>query len=422
MPKFSGMQDKGSRGKKTPQITYLKVSNYRTLKDLEMKDITRMCVLLGPNGSGKSTIFDVFGFLSECFNEGLRKAWDRRGRFKELRSKGEEGPIVIELKYRESSDQPIITYHLAIDELMGSPVVAEEWLSWRRNKRYGQPYKFLNYTMGVGTAIAGDSPEEGDNRVETPLRSPMLLAVNTLGQFAEHPRVAALREFITGWYVSYLSADSARSLPESGLQERLSRSGDNLANVMQYLNEQHPQTLNLILTKLSNRIPKLEKVLAETMADGRLLLQIKDTPFEEPILAKFTSDGTIKMLSYLVVLYDPIPPAFIGIEEPENYLHPKLLPELAEECREASEHSQLLITTHSPFFVNGMKSNETWLLYREDDGFTRIINSAHLKGVGAMMQSGSQLGYLWMENFFEVSDPTINAGKPLRSNLVADNQ
>jgi predicted ATPase len=52
----------------------------------------------------------------------------------------------------------------------------------------------------------------------------------------------------------------------------------------------------------------LEKVLAEAMPDGRLLLQIKDAPFDEPILARFASDGTLKMLAYLAVLHDPAPP------------------------------------------------------------------------------------------------------------------
>ncbi len=40
-----------------------------------------------------------------------------------------------------------------------------------------------------------------------PLQSRDLIAVNALGQFAEHPRVAALRQFITDWYVSYFSID-----------------------------------------------------------------------------------------------------------------------------------------------------------------------------------------------------------------------
>jgi AAA15 family ATPase/GTPase len=84
-----------------PKIEYLRVQNYRVLKDLELKKITPLTVFIGPNGSGKSTIFDVFAFLSECFTVGLRKAWEKRGRFRDLRTKEAEGAIVIDLKYRE---------------------------------------------------------------------------------------------------------------------------------------------------------------------------------------------------------------------------------------------------------------------------------------------------------------------------------
>ncbi len=332
------------------RISYLKVENYRALRLIELKGITPLTVLLGPNGSGKSTLFDVLNFLSECFQFGLRHAWDRRGRGKELKSRGEEGPIVIELKYRERPRAPLITYHLSIDEGTRGPVVKEEWLKWRRSK-YGQPFRFLHYREGQGFAISGESPDEDAQRVETPLRSADLIAVNTLGQFAEHPRVAALREFITDWYVSYLSIDDTRNQPEAGPQDRLSKTGDNLANVIQYLKEQHPERLARIFEILSQRIPRLEGVLAEPMPDGRLLLQIKDAPFERPILSRFASDGTLKMLSYLVVLFDPNAPQFIGIEEPENFLHPRLLYGLAEECRRASERSQLFVTTHSPYFL-----------------------------------------------------------------------
>lgn len=106
-----------------PQIESLHVKNYRALHDLDLKGITPFTVFLGPNGSGKSTIFDVFAFLSECFSAGLRKAWDRRGRFKELRTRGSTGPIEIELGYRESRDSHLITYHLTIDEDKASPFV-----------------------------------------------------------------------------------------------------------------------------------------------------------------------------------------------------------------------------------------------------------------------------------------------------------
>src|SRR3990172_8102529 len=106
--------------RRAARIEYLRIENYRALKRVEFRDITPLTVLLGPNGSGKSTVFDVFAFLSECFEFGLRRAWDRRGRARELKTRGSAGPIVIELKYREPN-LPIATYHLAVDEENGSP-------------------------------------------------------------------------------------------------------------------------------------------------------------------------------------------------------------------------------------------------------------------------------------------------------------
>jgi len=395
------------------RIESLRIKNYRALQDVEFKDITPLTVLLGPNGSGKSTVFDVFNFLSECFRLGLRSAWDKRGRARELRTRGQEGPIVIELKYREAPKQPVITYHLAIDEGSKGPFVAEEWLKWRRGPK-GQPFRFLDYKNGQGRAISGDSPDEQGIREEFPLRSPDMIAVNSLGQFAGHPRVAALREFITDWYVSYLSVEDTRGQPEAGPQERLSKTGDNLANVIQYLKEQHPQRLEDVFRALRNRVPRLESVLADPMPDGRLLLQVKDAPFTQPILSKYVSDGTLKLLSYLTVLYDPSPPQLIGIEEPENFLHPRLLPELAEECRKSTEHSQLLVTTHSPYFLDAVKPEEVRALYRDERGFTQAIRAKDIPGIEHFIAAGASLGHLWMEGRLGVGDPLVNAGAPLR--------
>jgi len=392
-----------------PRIEELSVKNYRALRNLNLKGLTPLTVFLGPNGSGKSTIFDVFAFLSECFSVGLRKAWDKRGRFKELRTRGSDGAIVFELKYREKPKSPIITYHLTIEEERKGPYVAEEWLQWRRGSK-GKPFRFLDFERGAGKVITGEEPDERDQRIEERLDSPEMIAVNTLGQLAKHPRVSALRRFITGWYLSYLTADNTRGTPEAGPQERLSATGDNLPNVIQYLKEQHEDRLDQILKTLSRRVPQLEKVDAELMADGRLLLQIKDAPFERPILAKFASDGTLKMLAYLTVLYDPDPPQLIGIEEPENHLHPRLLPELAEECREASTRTQLMVTTHSPFFVNGLRPEELWVLYRDKNGYTQAKQAAKMRGIKEFMNQGALLGHLWAEGHFEVGDPLSVSG------------
>jgi predicted ATPase len=399
------------------RIEELSVKNYRALRNLQLRPLTPLTVFLGPNGSGKSTIFDVFAFLSECFTGGLRKAWDRRGRFRELRSRGADGPIEIEMKYRERQrslgESRVITYHLSIDEGPRGPFVAEEWLQWRRGQT-GRPFRFLDFRNGEGVVISGEAPDEQDRRQTERLSSPELLAVNTLGQFASHPRVSALRRFITSWYLSYLTADNARTTPEAGPQERLSETGDNLPNVIQYLKEQHPERLQTILDVLSRRVPRLQSVEADIMADGRLLLQIKDAPFERPILARFASDGTLKLLAYLTVLYDIAPPQLIGIEEPENHLHPRLLPELAEESRQASAYTQLMVTTHSPFFVNEIRPDELWILYRDEQGYTQARLAANMRGIPEHMAQGAKLGQLWMEGAFEVGDPLTASGGPRR--------
>ena len=395
-----------------PRIESLRVQNYRALRDVTLRNITPLSAFLGPNGSGKSTLFDVFAFLSECFTVGLRRAWDKRGRFKELRTRGCDGPIEFELQYREKPKTPLLTYHLAIDEGPKGAYVETESLRWRRGSG-GKPFHFLDFRQGEGRVIAGEAPDMKDTRIDEQLDDASMLAVSTLGQLARHPRVSALRRFITGWHLSYLSADATRGVPEAGPQERLSETGDNLPNVIQYLKEQHSTQLERILSILARRVPRLERVDADLMPDGRLLLQIKDAPFEQPILAKFASDGTLKMLSYLTLLHDAEPPELIGIEEPENYLHPRLLAGLADECREASAASQLMITTHSPHFINGFRAEEVWVLYRDEQGFTNCKRTADMQGIPEFLEIGARLGSLWMENYFDIGDPLTNAGGPI---------
>lgn len=387
-----------------PRIESLRVKNFRALQDVALEHITPLTVLLGPNGSGKSTVFDVFAFLAECFSDGLRKAWDRRGRFRELRSRDQEGPIIIELQYRERPGEPLITYHLEIEEQARGPVVAREFLRWKRGHP-ASPFHFLDYQHGQGKVITGEAPEASDTRIEKPLSGPDVLAVSTLGTLAENPRVIALRNFITGWHLSYLSADAARGNPEAGAEERLSPTGDNLPNVIQYLREQHPQRLEQIFQTLRRRIPRIEKVEAQVLDDSRLLLLVKDAPFSKPVLSRFASDGTLKLLAYLTVLYDPAPPQLVGIEEPENYLHPRLLPELAEECQQAAERTQLIVTTHSPFFINPLRPHEVRVLYRAADGYTRARRVADMPGIQDFIRRGATLGELWMEGHFDVGDP-----------------
>lgn len=96
---------------------------------------------------------------------------------------------------------------------------------------------------------------------------------------------------------------------------------------------------------------------------------------------------------------DPDPPPVIGIEEPENQLHPKLLPLLAEQARQASMASQLLVTTHSPEFVDefvdAVRPGELWSIGRAGDGFAVVARAGDDPTVAAMVEAGATLGDLW---------------------------
>lgn len=394
---------------KPARIEEVKIGNFRSLQKIQLKDITPLTALLGPNGSGKSTFFDVFAFLSDCFSEGLRRAVDKRGKFSDLRSRGQKGPIMFELAYREGGlidgETPKrIRYHLEIDERDNRPVVLSEWMHWKRGS-WGQAFRFLDYKLGQGQVISGAVPEADDIRVSTPLAAPDVLAVSALGQLADNPRVKSLRDFVVGWHLSYLTTSDARVVPEAGPQEHLSRNGNNLANVIQYLSERHPSLLAKVFSILQRRIPKLESVNPVALPTGHLLLTVKDAPFDEGVQARYVSDGTLKMLVYLIQLHDPAPPPFLGIEEPENFLHPKLLYELAEECGVAAARMQMVVTTHSPFFIDALEPKQVWALRRNDRGYTEAIRAADMRGIAEQMQAGAKLGQLWLEGYFEAGNP-----------------
>lgn len=143
-----------------------------------------------------------------------------------------------------------------------------------------------------------------------------------------------------------------------------------------------------------------------------MLLGIKDGPFEKPIMARFVSDGTLKMLAYLVLLHAPTTSPFIGIEEPENFLYLFLLRGLAEECRGATEDTQILVTTHSPFFLDALRPKEVRALWRDKTGYTRCYAPDEDKKIKAFMDAGANLGELWMENYFGDKNSFAEYGIP----------
>lgn len=428
------------------KIEGFRIKNFRALKNVslgrlwnqrKLEPLTSMTAVIGKNGVGKSTLFDAFGFLADCLKNGVEEACDSRGRggFDRIRSRGQDGPIEFEVYYKEDEKALPITYELWIntDETLRPYVQKERLRQRRKGQKTGWPFSFLILDNGKGVVWKGDKEgEQIDEEKETfdiqdlidkfreqeregveesketeviELEDKRKLGIATLGSLKQHPRISAFRRFIEGWYLSYFTPDAARSLPLAGPQKHLNIHGDNLGNVVQYMEREHPDRFQAIIARIAEKIPGISKIDTEKTPDGRLLLRFNDRGFQDPFYAQQMSDGTLKIFAYLLLLEDPTPPPFLCIEEPENGLYHKLLELLAKEFREHATGrkggSQVFITTHQPYFVDALAPEEVWILEKGVDGFSEIRRASTDPVVNNLVDQGLPLGGLWYSDYLD---------------------
>lgn len=404
-------------------IEGFRVQNFRALRDVSLgklsgqadgDPLTPFTVVIGKNGTGKSSLFDAFGFVADCLASDVETACDmkQRGGFDRLRSKGVNEPIRFEIYYREAPNERPITYELSINlDSSGRPYVESELLKQRRKgQKHGRPYPFLRLDRGKGMVWAGEEAVEIEDEEErtqamVELTDPRQLGIATLGTLKEHPRIKRFRDFMKGWYLSYFYPDAARSLPSAGPQKHLNVRGDNIGNVVQFMEREHKDRFKSILARIASKIPGIAKIDTEVTADKRVLLRFNDGAFDDPFFAQQMSDGTLKVFAYLLLLEDPEPPPFICIEEPENGLYHKLLESLAQEFRTHATGKknapQIFVTTHQPYLVDALSPEEVWILEKGQDGFSTIRRVSELDVVKNLVAEGLPLGGLWYSDYLD---------------------
>jgi predicted ATPase len=426
------------------KIEGFRIKNFRSLKNVTLgrlwnqqqaDPLTPMTAVIGKNGVGKSTLFDAFGFLADALKSGVEEACDSRGRggFKRIRAQGQQEPIEFEVYYKEDGNARPITYEIAIAiDNSGRPFVLKERLRQRRKgQKHGWPFSFLVLNSGKGVVWKGDlegrqidedqgdfdlldlmesiksgeAKEESKETEVVELDDIRKLGIATLGSLKQHPRISAFRRFIEGWYLSYFTPDAARSLPLVGPQKHLNIHGDNLGNVVQFMEREHPKRFQTILNRITEKIPGINRIDTEPTNDGRLLLRFNDKGFQDPFYSQQMSDGTLKVFAYLLLLEDPTPPPFLCIEEPENGLYHKLLESLAKEFREHATGrkggSQVFITTHQPYLVDALEPSEVWILEKGSDGFSIIRRASEDETVENLVAEGLPLGGLWYSDYLD---------------------
>ena len=188
-----------------------------------------------------------------------------------------------------------ITYRVDIEaDESGRPYVLWENLKQRqKGQKRGQPFSFLLLYHGAGVVWKGEQggyqidgekeqldlfiesikAEESSETEFVGLEDRRKLGIATLGALKQHPRISTFRRFIEGWYLSYFTPEAARSLPLAGPQQHLNTHGDNLGNVVQFMERENPERFKTILDEIADKIPGIDRIDTERTSDGRLLLR-----------------------------------------------------------------------------------------------------------------------------------------------------
>ncbi|MGL6194286.1 MAG: AAA family ATPase, partial [Thermoguttaceae bacterium] len=269
-----------------PMIEGFRVRNYRVLRDIVIgaiktdprfanveydddvypqrpQPLTPLTVVIGKNGFGKSTLFDAFGFIVDSLKFGVETACKKRGGFSRIVSHGSDGLLQFEVQYGEILYSLIIT----ADEY-GVPFVFSETLSHLDPDP--EEHDLMNFFMkgGKGKVIHLKTHTVTDVN----LTDNRILALASLGNFSDYPDIVSFRDYLSGWYLCFFSPNAARGLPPSGPQQHLSSRGENLANVVQYLQREHPVLFQNIIERVSKKIPGISKIWTTVTEDSRLLL------------------------------------------------------------------------------------------------------------------------------------------------------
>lgn len=396
----------------------IRVQNYRALRDVTLgkvsdsdpaEPLTPLTAVIGKNGVGKSTLFDAFGFLADCLNHDVETACHMRGRggFERIRSTGSVAPIGFHIRYREEECADPFEYWLTIKlDSQDRPTISHELLIQLVAKAQDPRRLVLEVVDGKVDALVIDSAQK--KRIylsHFELNDPRKLAIAVLGALKDHPRIETFRNFLKGWYLSYFHPDAAREKPMSGPQRHLNERGDNVSNVVQYMEREHKERFQNVLAKIASKIPGIRSIETKETEDKRLLLRFNDSAFSDPFLADQMSDGTLKLFTYLLLLEDPEPPSFLCIEEPENGLYHKLLDALAIELRNHATGKpgapQVFVTTHQPYFVDALSPKEVWILEKGDDGFAKIQRASDIELVRNLVAEGMPLGGLWYSDYLD---------------------
>jgi predicted ATPase len=349
-------------------ITKLRIKNFKALRDVEI-DLTPIHVLIGPNDSGKTSILDALAALCRSVDHTLADAFLGSWKGAELVSRGKFGSSV--MIGADIEDGPVTGYEVHV-------LFAER-------TRHAIAERELIRTREAEIQLRSDVVETCVRRQMEPPAPPNphsaeLQLVGQLLRGAQYYR----------WDPRFLALPVA---PDTKRSFRMEANGFGLALCLDNILGDNPDRFLQLQRRLTEIFPHItsmklspesayragvddpDRVTMLQEADGKGLyfkLRISD----HWVPASQVSDGVLLVLAYLAILYLPEDkrPRVLLVEEPENGIHPKRLRDVLGVLRELIQeqsHTQVLLTTHSPYALDLFKPEEVTLCTMQDNGEVR---------------------------------------------------
>lgn len=347
-------------------IRNIHIDNYRSAKNISLQ-LNQLNIIFGPNGCGKSNIYKAIHLLSGAASGQISSMLSEEGGIENTLWSGIHSPSTGPRRMRLACETDTFEYELQMGfpeklpyptHFGLDPIVKEEhiWLAGFNRRPSSQVLKRKNQAVFLSN-IHGEKVTHAGSIYENE---------SFFGQLGEphlYPEVSQVRETIRNWRFYHEFDVSRRSgirQPQVGFRSPiLAGDGSNLAAAFQTIVE--IGDIELLTEILDAAFPQCSFFCRNDNA--RFTLMMNREGLTRPLECSEMSDGTIRFLCLAVALLSPRPPAFIALNEPENSLHPQMLPALAKLISEASRYSQIWLTSHSPELASQISEHVTFQLY-----------------------------------------------------------
>jgi predicted ATPase len=376
--------------------------------DVVPYELTPFTLFAGDSETGKSTILDAFAFLADCLNLDVNEALRRRGGFEAVRYFGEEGPISIGIVYRPCAEQRSLTYmlNIGIDKKSNHPFVETEAIVYRDHQPNSQPQPVLLFKNG-SNRVRHVQPwvgVSGSSLAQIKETNNLHLGLAALAEFEDLPDIPLFKLYLDKFFVSHYIASNAAKL--SPPQFKMASEG-NLAHDLKRFKEKHPTEFDAVWDIMTKKLPGVEKAHFELSDTGRLVLSFNMTGHNTPVYPAQLGEGTLRLLSHLTLLEDPIPTPLLGIEEPAafmGYSQIVVFVELLQRHIRELGGTQFFATTNSSTLIDQMDPTEVWFLVRDNNGM--IQASRGLDELQFLNVDIDTIGPFWYSQYLYVAQKT----------------